>query len=132
MKKTGFTLIEFLVIVAIIGIVVALLSPLFAGISRDNKIEATIIEKIENEDEKLIVYKLKDGEKRFASVKSSTEGWGIFISLKEGGKYLIQIKKYGDGNVIIYKILKVISEPVTAKEDYDPYKALTNMREEAK
>ena len=90
--------------------------------------EITIIDKKENESHKLIIFKSKTEDRAFASVYGTSEGWGIFSSLKVGGKYRVSIRRSDDGSKYILKILKVISEPIAVREPYDPYKALERAR----
>lgn len=96
-RQAGFTLLEIMVVLVIIGLLAALVAPRFIERADEAKVEATRAQ-IKNIEQALKLYRLQHHR-----YPSSSEGLQALVQADANGKrYLDRLPKDGWGNDFVY------------------------------
>ncbi|MDQ6995123.1 MAG: type II secretion system major pseudopilin GspG [Mariprofundaceae bacterium] len=95
-KEQGFTLLEIMVVLIIIGVMAAIVAPRFIERADEAKVDSTKIQ-MKNIQQALKLYRLQKGH-----YPSSNEGLKALTSAKGGKTYLDEMPKDAWGNDFVY------------------------------
>jgi len=96
-KERGFSLLEIMVVLIIIGVMAAIVAPRFIERADDAKVDASKVQ-MKNIEQALKLYRLQHGK-----YPSSSEGLKALVQTGKGGKrYLDSLPKDAWGNDFIY------------------------------
>ncbi len=96
-KERGFTLLEIMVVLVIIGVLAALIAPRFVERADEAKVEATKVQ-MKNIEQALKLYRLQHGR-----YPSSSEGLSVLVNPgKDGKRYLDAVPKDAWGHDFVY------------------------------
>ena len=96
-RQAGFTLLEIMVVLVIIGVLAAIVAPRFIERADEAKVEATRVQ-MQNIAQALKLYRLQHSR-----YPNSSEGLNALVQPTQGGKkYLDKVPKDAWGNDIAY------------------------------